>query len=88
MIRYQEKPRNYLGGKTMTDAVLQITKEELKDLIETLIEQKLREWVGNQDDGLELQEQVYQRLLRQKQAVLAGERGQPFAEVVQQLHLG
>jgi hypothetical protein len=72
----------------MTDAVLQITPEELKDLIETLIEPKLREWVGNLDDGLELQEQVYQRLLRQKRAVLAGERGQPFAEVVQQLHLG
>lgn len=72
----------------MTDTVLQITQEELKDLIETLIEQKLREWFGNLDDGLELQEQVYQRLLRQKQAVLAGERGQPFAEVVQQLNLG
>lgn len=72
----------------MTDTVLQITQKELKDLIETLIEQKLREWFGNLNDGLELQEQVYQRLLRQKQAVLAGERGQPFAEVVQQLNLG
>ena len=72
----------------MTDTVLQIIQEELKDLIETLIEPKLREWVGNLDDGLELQEQVYQRLLRQKGAVLAGERGQLFTEVVQQLNLG
>jgi hypothetical protein len=72
----------------MTDAVLQMTQEELKDMIETLIEQKLMELFGNLDDGLELQERVYQRLLRQKQAVIAGERGQPFAEVVQQLNLG
>ncbi len=72
----------------MTNAVLQMTPEELKDMIETLIEQKLMEMFGNLDDGLELQERVYQRLLRQKQAVIAGERGQPFAEVVQQLNLG
>lgn len=72
----------------MTNAVLQMTPEELKDMIETLIEQKLMEMFGNLDDGLELQERVYQRLLRQKRAVIAGERGQPFAEVVQQLNLG
>ncbi|OQW86314.1 MAG: hypothetical protein BWK78_10200 [Thiotrichaceae bacterium IS1] len=72
----------------MTNAVLQMTPEELKDMIEILIEQKLMEMFGNLDDGLELQERVYQRLLRQKRAVLAGERGQPFAEVVQQLNLG
>ncbi|MBI2909157.1 MAG: hypothetical protein HYX92_16045 [Chloroflexi bacterium] len=54
-------------------------------MIETIIEQKLTELLGDPDEGLPIRKSVRDRLLRQKQAVAAGERGQPFEEVVQNL---
>lgn len=71
----------------MTTTVAQMTKDELREMIEALIEQKLLELLGDPDEGLEIRKLVRTRLLRQKAAVAAGERGQPFEEVVQQLGL-
>lgn len=71
----------------MTDTVAQMTIEELRDLIETSIEQKLLEIFGDPDEGLEIRESVRERLLRQRAAVAAGERGKPFEDVIQQLKL-
>lgn len=72
----------------MTTTVAQMTKEELWEMIEAAIEQKLLEILGDPDEGLEIRETVRDRLLRQKEAVVAGERGQPLEDVVQQLGLG
>ncbi len=71
----------------VTTTVAQMTKDELREMIEALIEQKLLELLGDPDEGLEIRKLVRTRLLRQKAAVAAGERGQPFEEVVQQLGL-
>jgi len=68
-----------------TTTVAEMSKDELREMIETLIEQKLVEILGDPDEGLEIREAVRDRLLRQKKAIIAGERGQPFEEVVQQL---
>ncbi len=67
-----------------TTTVAEMSKDELREMIETLIEQKLVEILGDPDEGLEIREVVRDRLLRQKKAIIAGERGQPFEEVVQQ----
>ena len=67
-----------------TTTVAEMSKDELREMIETLIEQKLVEILGDPDEGLEIREAVRDRLLRQKKAIIAGERGQPFEEVVQQ----
>jgi hypothetical protein len=72
---------------SMASTVAQMTKEELREMIETSIEQKLLEILGDPDEGLEIRESVRDRLLRQREAVAAGERGQPFDDVVQQLGL-
>jgi CRP-like cAMP-binding protein len=72
---------------SMTSTVAQMTREELRELIEASIEQKLLEILGDPDEALEIRESVRDRLLRQREAVAAGERGQPFDEVVQQLGL-
>jgi hypothetical protein len=64
-----------------------MSKEELKEMIEAAIEQKLLEMLGDPDEGLEVRESVRERLLRQRQAVTAGDRGEPFENVVQQLGL-
>ena len=71
----------------MASTVAQMTKDELREMIEASIEQKLLEMLGDPDEGLEIRESVRDRLLRQKEAVAAGERGQPFDDVVRQLDL-
>ena len=75
----------------MTNTVAQMTKEELREIIESVvestIEQKLLEILGDPDDDSEIQQTLRDRLLAQKGAVEIGERGQPFEEAIQQLGL-
>jgi len=71
----------------MVTTVAQMTKDELVEVIETVVEQKLLELLGDPDEGLPIRKSVRDRLLRQKQAVAAGERGEPFADVVRRLAL-
>jgi len=71
----------------MAATVAQMTKRELREMTETLIEQKLLELLGDPDEGLEIRKSVRDRLLRQRKAVAAGERGKPFEDVVHQLGL-
>jgi hypothetical protein len=71
----------------MTSTIAQMSKEEFKEMIEASIEQKLLEMLGDPDEGWEIRESVRDRLLRQKNAVSAGERGQPLDDVIQQLGL-
>jgi len=71
----------------MATTVAQMSKEELREMIEASIEQKLLEILGDPDEGLEIRKSVRDRLLRQKKAVAAGERGESFEGVVQRLGL-
>ncbi len=71
----------------MAHTIAQMTKEELREMIEAALEQKLREILGDPDEGLEIRKVLRKRLLRQRQAVAAGECGRPLEEVVQQLGL-
>lgn len=64
--------------------VAQMTKEELREMIETIVEQKL---LGDPDEGLPIRKAVRDRLLRQKEAVAGGERGELFEEVTRRLGL-
>jgi len=65
--------------------VTQMTKEELREMIETVIEEKLLELLGDPDEGLPIRKNVRDRLLRQREAVASGERGEPFEEVTRRL---
>jgi len=71
----------------MATTVAQMTKNELIEVIETVVEQKLLELLGDPDEGLPIRKSVRDRLLRQKQAVAAGERGESFTDVVRRLGL-
>jgi len=71
----------------MATTVAQMTKDELRKMIETTIEQKLLELLGDPDEGLPIRKRIHDRLLRQKQAVAAGERGRSFREVVRRIGL-
>jgi hypothetical protein len=71
----------------MTATVAQMTKGELREMIEASVERKLLELLGDPDEGLPIRKAVRDRLLRQQQAVTAGERGEPLEDVVRRLGL-
>jgi len=62
-----------------------MTTVELREMIEASVERKLLELLGDPDEGLPIRKSVRDRLLRQKQAVSTGERGEPFEDVVRRL---
>lgn len=66
----------------MANTVAQMTKEELKELIAAIIEQKLLELIGDPDEGLQIRKSLHDRLLLQKKAVAEGERGEFFEDLV------
>ena len=74
-----------------TDRVAQMTqsdfKEMLKTVVETTVEEKLLEILGDPDEGLELREAVRNRLLQQRKAVVKGQYGQPLEDVIGELGL-
>ncbi len=71
----------------MAKTIARMTREELREMIETSVEQKLLEILGDPDEGLSFRKSVRARLLRQKKAVTEGERGQPFEKMVRRLGL-
>ena len=64
-----------------------MSKDEFKEMLAMTVEQKLLELLGDPDEGLEIRKSVRERLLRQKKAVAAGERGEPLEDVVRRLGL-
>jgi hypothetical protein len=64
-----------------------MTKEELRDMIGDLIEEKLVELLGDPDEGMEIRPSVKTKLLQQMKRVADGERGEPFEDVVRRLGL-
>ena len=59
----------------MAATVAKMTKHELKEIIESTVEKKLIELLGDPDQGLVLKKTIRDRLRRQQRAVAAGERG-------------
>ncbi|MGB9776519.1 MAG: hypothetical protein ACPLYD_01150 [Anaerolineae bacterium] len=71
----------------MAVTVAQMTRSELREMIERIVEEKLLELLGDPDEGLQFRKSVRERLLRQRKAVAAGERGELLEEVVARLGL-
>ena len=72
----------------MAATVARMAKHELKEIIESTVEQKLLELLGNPEEGLVLKKTVKNRLLRQRKAVTSGQRGESLAVIVKRLGLG
>ena len=72
----------------MAATVARMTKHELKEIIESTVEQKLLELLGDPDQGLVLKKRVKDRLLRQRKSVASGQRGKSLAVIVKRLGLG
>jgi hypothetical protein len=69
----------------MAAKVGEMSTDELKEIIGSVVEQKLKEILGDPDDALEIRTDVRNRLLRQKEAVANGERGEELEAVAKRL---
>lgn len=67
--------------------VSEMTADELKDLIGETVEEKLIELFGDPDEELVITKSLQNRLLRQKESVAKGERGELFDSVLARLGL-
>ena len=66
--------------------VKELTVEQLKILIQEAVEEKLQELVGDPDQGLELREEVRQRLAHSVALALV-EKGTSIEQVAKELGL-
>ena len=72
----------------MAKTVADMTTTELRQLLSSVVEEKLVQLLGDPDDGMAVRENVLKRLLRQKRAVEKGDRGESLENVVHRLKLG
>ena len=71
----------------MAKTVADMTATELRQLVSSVVEEKLVQLLGDPDEGLALRDNVRKRLLRQKRAVAKGERGESLEAAVGRLKL-
>ncbi|MEA1872790.1 MAG: hypothetical protein U9M91_05360 [Chloroflexota bacterium] len=67
--------------------VKELTVEQFKDLVQEAIEEKLEELIGDPDAGVELREEIKERLRSSLAARQGGEKGIPIEEVARQAGL-
>ena len=67
--------------------VKELTVEQFKDLVQKAIEEKLEEIIGDPDTGIELREDIKERLRNSLAARQRGEKGIPIEEVARQAGL-
>jgi len=71
----------------MKQMVSEMTKEELRQIIESSVENKFLEWFSDPGDGLVLRDDFLKRLMKSKAAVERGERGRSLDDVARRLGL-
>ncbi len=71
----------------MSTKLADLTVDEFKQLIATTVEWKLMEILGDPDEGLELREEIKNRLRRSLETERQGARGIPAQDVAAQLGL-
>jgi hypothetical protein len=73
------------GGNEMK--VKDLSVDQFKALIEEVVEEKLQEILGDPDVGLELRDEVKERLKQSLAAVRSGYKGIPIERVAEQAGL-
>ena len=71
----------------MTVKIKELSVEQLKTLIQEAVEEKLQEILGDPDQGLELREDIKERLKHSLAAVERGEEGIPIRQVAKEIGL-
>lgn len=71
----------------MTEFVSQMTKDDFREMISALLDEKLTELLVDPDEGLVLRDEIRESLIRQREAIASGELGKPIEDVVKELGL-
>lgn len=71
----------------MSKTVGDMTKDELRQMLDTIVEQGLMDLLGDPDEDLELRAEVRERLMKQQEKVVAGERGRSLEDIKQELEI-
>ena len=69
----------------MALTVGEMSPSDLREMIDEIVEQKLRELLGDPDEGLFLQDEIVTRLQKQRQAVHVGERGHSLDAIMRRI---
>ncbi|MGA9531518.1 MAG: hypothetical protein WBR18_02275 [Anaerolineales bacterium] len=72
---------------SMSETVGDMTREELRQMLDAIVEQRLMDLLGDPDEGLELRAELRRRLLEQQEEVAAGERGRSLEDIKQELEI-
>lgn len=72
---------------SMSKTVGDMTKDELRQMLDTIVEQGLMDLLGDPDEDLELRAEVRERLMKQQEKVVAGERGRSLEDIKQELEI-
>jgi len=67
--------------------VKELSVEQLRTLIQEAVEEKLQEILGDPDQGLEIKDEVKERLKQSLTAEEHGERGIPIEQVAKDIGL-
>ena len=70
----------------MENNIAEMSMNDLRSFVLGIVDERLAE-VSDPDHGLELREDLVERLLRQREAVNRGERGIPAEQVYKELGL-
>ncbi len=68
-------------ARTLSD----MTTDEFKTMLETTIDHKMAEWLGDPDEGLTLRPELVERIQQQRAEYAAGKRGQSLQDVAREL---
>ena len=71
----------------MAAKVGDLTLQEFQDIVESIVEQKIHELFADDEDTLELNDSLRERLLQQMQSVKSGDYGIPMEEILLELRL-
>ena len=80
-------PLKHKRPRTAQVKVADMTTDELQTMMETLIDRKMSEWIGDPDVGLELRPEIVASIERQRREYATGKRGKSLDEVAQRLEL-
>ncbi len=69
----------------MAELVSQMTKEDPREMISDVLDEKLMELFGDPDEGLVLRDEIREFLIRQCAAIARGEFGRPLEDVAKEL---
>ena len=71
----------------MSTTTLDLTAEELTVLVKNIVDERIIELIGDPEDGLEVSDELKERLLDQRKQADSGDYGIPLEEVFKRLEL-